>query len=306
MHIRMTSDKSLTALRFNKPIKPVDTSSNNLSFVGRLKIEGQSGIDDGGYDKSLLAIDTLKVDNRSRITLTKDVRGILPFKPGDRIAIYQDRTNCDIVLKVQRGSVLIDALRVTKEGVHTHNKKTEDVSIQRDFRNSLDKISELTAPRYYSNDPLKRYFPNIVLIDDDSDILLTFQAYLSAEGFNVQIFSKSNEALKYLMSHSHEYRVVITDIRMPDVNGLEIYQKIKSVNENIRVIFVSALDAADELLSIFSDVKEDDIIRKPIERDQFVERVKAAIFGCLSSFSLLNLGSIIETFSFMTTAPTVI
>ena len=269
-----------------------------MSFVGRLMTESQSGREHGNYDNSLLAIDLLKIDNRSRITLTKEVKDILPLKAGDTIAIYQDRVNSDLILRVQRGSVLVDALRITREGAHTYSKKTE---IQKDSSNLLDKISDLTVPHYYPNNPHRRYFPNIVLIDDDLDILLTFQSYLSTEGFNVQIFSNSDEALRYLMSHSSEYKVVITDIRMPDVNGLEIYQKIKSVNTNLKILFVTALDAADELLSIFSDVKKDDIIRKPIERDQFVKKVKNAIFSCLSFFTFLisglNSGITSEVFS---------
>ena len=269
-----------------------------MSFVGRFMLERQSGREDGRYDDSLLAIDLLKIDNRSRITLTKEVKDILSFKTGDTIAIYQDIVNSDIILKVQRGSVLVDALRITKESANIDGKKTE---IQKDSSNLLDKISEVTAPHYYPNDPHRRYFPNIVLIDDDPDILFTFQSYLSMEGFNVQIFSKSDEALRYLMSHSSEHKVVITDIRMPDVNGLEIYQKIKSANTNIKIMFVTALDAADELLSIFSDIKKDDIIRKPIEKDQFVKKVKAAIFSSLSFFTFLNLDSTFEIFSqFMT------
>ena len=155
-----------------------------MSFVDRLMPERQSGREDGRYDNSLLAIDLLKIDNRSRITLTKEVKDILPFKAGDTIAVYQDRVNSDLILKVQRGSVLVDALRITKEGAHTFSKKTE---IQKDSSNLLDKINDLTVPHYYSNDPHRRYFPNIILIDDDPDILLTFQSYLSTEGFNVQI-----------------------------------------------------------------------------------------------------------------------
>jgi CheY-like chemotaxis protein len=268
-----------------------------MSFVGRFMAEWQSGREDGNYDDSLLAIDLLKIDNRSRITLTKEVKDLLPFKPGDTIAIYQDRMNSDLILRVQRGSDLVDALRITKEGAHTVSKKTK---IQKDSSRLFDKISDLTVP-HYPNDPHRRYFPNIVLIDDDPDILFTFQSYLSTEGFNVQIFSNSDEALRYLMSHSSEYKVVITDIRMPDVNGLEIYQRIKSANTNLKIMFVTALDAADELLSIFSDVKKDDIIRKPIERDQFVKQVKDAIFSCLPFFTFLisglNSGSTSEVFS---------
>jgi CheY-like chemotaxis protein len=269
-----------------------------MSFEDRPIAGRQSEREDGRYDDSLLAIDLLKIDNRSRMTLTKEVKDILPLKPGDTIAVYKDRVNRDLVLRVQRGSVLVDVLRITKEGAHTYRKKTET---QKDSSNLLDKINDLSVPHYYSNDPHKRYFPNIVLIDDDPDILVTFQSYLSTEGFNVQVFSNSDEALRYLMSHSSEYKVVITDIRMPDVNGLEMYRKIKSVNANLKIMFVTALDAADELLSIFSDVKKDDIIRKPIERDQFVKKVKNAIFSCLSFFTFLisglNSGSTSEVLS---------
>jgi CheY-like chemotaxis protein len=282
-------------LRFNKPIRP---DGSSMSFEDRPIAGRQSEREDGRYDDSLLAIDLLKIDNRSRMTLTKEVKDILPLKPGDTIAVYKDRVNRDLVLRVQRGSVLVDVLRITKEGAHTYRKKTET---QKDSSNLLDKINDLSVPHYYSNDPHKRYFPNIVLIDDDPDILVTFQSYLSTEGFNVQVFSNSDEALRYLMSHSSEYKVVITDIRMPDVNGLEMYRKIKSVNANLKIMFVTALDAADELLSIFSDVKKDDIIRKPIERDQFVKRVKNAIFSCLSFFTFLisglNSGSTSEVLS---------
>lgn len=100
-----------------------------MSFVGRLMAERQSGREDGNYDNSLLAIDLLKIDNRSRIPLTKEVKDILPFKPGDTIAIYQDRMNSDLILKVQRGSVLVDALRITKEGRKLIVKKPKSKKI---------------------------------------------------------------------------------------------------------------------------------------------------------------------------------
>jgi CheY-like chemotaxis protein len=280
-------------LRFNKPIQAVHNDSKDLTFVGELIAE-KDGDRDKNDDYSLVAIDTLKVDNRSRLTLTKEVKDILSVKPGDKLAVYQDKGNSDIILRVQRESRVVDALRITKERTQTASAETERIFVQRDSGRLVDRVRELSASHYYIDDPQKRYLPNIVLIDDDQDLLVTFGSFLSSEGFNVQIFSKSKEAIEYLISSPHEYRIVITDIRMPEVNGLEIYQKIKSVNTNLKIMFVTALDAADELLSIFSDVKKDDIIRKPIERDQFVEKVKNAIFSCLSFFTFLNLASIYE------------
>ena len=106
---------------------------------------------------------------------------------------------------------------------------------------------------------------------------MTFQSILSAEGFNVQTFSKPDEALEYLTSHPVETKVVITDIRMPGINGLQLYQMLKSVHKDMKVMFLSALDAVDELLSIFPEIQQSDIIRKPIERDEFVIKVKSGL-----------------------------
>ena len=47
------------------------------------------------------------------------------------------------------------------------------------------------------------------------------------------------------------YDLVITDIRMPGLNGIQLYSKLKVMNPEIKVLFLSALDAVDELLSIF-------------------------------------------------------
>jgi hypothetical protein len=47
---------------------------------------------------------------------------------------------------------------------------------------------------------------------------------------------------------------------MPDVNGLQLYNSLKAINRNLRVIFVTALDIAQELISILLGFKERDII----------------------------------------------
>ena len=55
------------------------------------------------------------------------------------------------------------------------------------------------------------------------------------------------------------------DVRMPCINGIQLYSKIKIMNPDIKVLFLSALDGSEELLSIFPEVKPSEIIRKPID-----------------------------------------
>lgn len=270
-------------LRFNKPID-LD-NSRDMSFIGKLAADEE--------ENSLVALDTLKIDSHFRITLSKEVRNILPLMQGDTIAFYQDGEKGDILLKLQRDSKILGTFRITREKTYVNGNisatiagqhpslggKTRSNSIQEESTGTLAKITEFAGSRYYVDDPLKRYFPSIILIDDDSDILLTFQTALSVEGFNVHTFSKSDEAIEYLTSRQGGHRVVITDIRMPGLNGIELYRILKSANLEIKVIFISALDAAEELLSIFPEIKSQDIISKPIENNEFVNKVKAAIFN---------------------------
>ena len=85
---------------------------------------------------------------------------------------------------------------------------------------------------------------NIRLVEDESDTLLTYRAFLASEGYNVDAYLDSFEALKQFVNlNCPYYDLVITDIRMPGLNGLQMYQKMKSIDDSVNVLFVSALDA---------------------------------------------------------------
>jgi two-component system, OmpR family, response regulator ChvI len=78
--------------------------------------------------------------------------------------------------------------------------------------------------------------------------------------------SDSQEALyRFAQLDPSYYGLVILDIRMARLNGLQLYYRLKAINPNVKVLFLSALDAAEEMVSILPDVKLDDVIRKPVE-----------------------------------------
>jgi two-component system response regulator ChvI len=78
-------------------------------------------------------------------------------------------------------------------------------------------------------------------------------------------------------------KIVILDIRMSDINGIQLYQILKILNPSIKAIFMSALDAVNELASLYSDIKPSDIIRKPVNKDKFIQtvndKVKTLVVG---------------------------
>ena len=80
---------------------------------------------------------------------------------------------------------------------------------------------------------------------------MTFKRFLRHEGFDVETYSFPEIALEHFSNaQAPNYNLIITDIRMPNMNGLNIYYKFKSIDPNVRILFISALDIVEEITSI--------------------------------------------------------
>jgi CheY-like chemotaxis protein len=120
---------------------------------------------------------------------------------------------------------------------------------------------------------------NVLIVDDEPDVLLTYRSFLEDAGYNVEAYTDPQESLKRFAEHSSSYYdLVILDIRMPVVNGLQLYSRMKAIDAEIKIIFLSALDAAEELLSILPGVKnKNTFIRKPVDLSMFLSAVKTVL-----------------------------
>jgi CheY-like chemotaxis protein len=158
----------------------------------------------------------------------------------------------------------------------------ESFDHDKDYHTSDD--SPKTSPKKKIEGPDGNYEPaeniltNIMLVDDDKDILFTFKSILEAEGYKVQAFADPNEALShFIQMEPSYYNLVLTDIRMPNFNGFQLYQKLKEINTSIRVIFMTAFDVPGNLADTLPAIKESDIIKKPIEEERFVNKIRDAL-----------------------------
>jgi CheY-like chemotaxis protein len=126
----------------------------------------------------------------------------------------------------------------------------------------------------------QKHSTNILLIDDEPDTLFTYDSYLSDEGYNVKTFSDPQEALKHfvqLPDPSSHYKLALLDIRMPKINGLQLFHKMKALSPKIKIMFCSALDVAQEVASVMPDIDHEHFIRKPVEREHFINRINSAV-----------------------------
>src|SRR5918992_1381645 len=127
----------------------------------------------------------------------------------------------------------------------------------------------------------QRYSTAIMIVDDEPDTLLTYEWFLSDEGYNVEAFTDPQEALKRFVQFeaSSYYQLVLLDIRMPRLNGLQLFNTIKAISPATKIMFVSALDIAEELTSMLPDIKYEDIIKKPVEREYFISKINTMLNG---------------------------
>jgi DNA-binding response OmpR family regulator len=139
---------------------------------------------------------------------------------------------------------------------------------------SVNETKEKTSPIRNSG-----HSGNILIVDDDADILLTYKSFLEVEGYKVDTFSNPEDALKHFSQiDARYYDLVLLDIRMPRLNGLQLFYRMKSIATDTKIIFLSALDAVDELLSVLPGIKPDKhILRKPVGKEPFLERIKVLI-----------------------------
>lgn len=119
--------------------------------------------------------------------------------------------------------------------------------------------------------------PKIMLIDDEPDVALTYKSFLTSEGYSVDAFREPEKAVEhFISSRPMHYDLVITDIRMREMNGLRLYQCLKTIDPSVKVIFVTALDAADELVSVISPAPVQ-ILRKPVDKLLFSRTVRSVL-----------------------------
>lgn len=225
----------------------------------------------------LLAVDTMTIDHYSRLTITKEVKNILYVEAGDKIVVYKDKYNKDeLLFRIQRGGNLVAGWKLKKKnvGIDYDEQKSFFSTVTLGTNESQGRGTDRDQYRFHNENEVR----NIMLVDDEQDVLFSFQETLSSEGYHVSAFSKSKEALKNLIDNrSHSYDLAILDIRMPGINGVQLYQMMKIINKSIKVLFISALDAVEEILSMFPELDPGNVIRKPVSQSYFVNKVKEII-----------------------------
>jgi len=121
----------------------------------------------------------------------------------------------------------------------------------------------------------KRSNTNILVVDDEQDIVNLIKQSLEPNGFQAYIFIEPSAALEHFISHSKDYDIVISDIRMPGMNGYEFIRNVKENNPKVKVILMTAFEIDDkEFHNVLSDIKLDAFLQKPFHIQQLNEVIE--------------------------------
>ncbi len=113
----------------------------------------------------------------------------------------------------------------------------------------------------------------ILIIEDDSVIAELEKSYLTANGYDVDVFNDGVSGLEAALKNN--YSLIVLDVMLPQMDGFEICREIRK-EKNVPVLFVTAKQEYDDLVSGF-DTGGDDYITKPFNFKEFVVRVNAHI-----------------------------
>ena len=111
----------------------------------------------------------------------------------------------------------------------------------------------------------------ILVIDDDEDILNLFGDFLKKEGYGVNSFLDPLKALEEIHRRPHRYSIIITDVRMPGISGIELIRRICKINHGIKVIIISAFELNGEDLS---NIRYDNFMEKPVHMHYLAQTIK--------------------------------
>jgi DNA-binding NtrC family response regulator len=118
-----------------------------------------------------------------------------------------------------------------------------------------------------------------MVVDDDFDICSLTRMALQKQGFDVYGFTDPLLALEHFRANCDSCNIVISDLRMPAMNGIEFLENIKKVKPTTRVLLMSAfaIEGDPEYARLFKQTKINGFIQKPVSMRHLIQTIKSHI-----------------------------
>ena len=134
-------------------------------------------------------------------------------------------------------------------------------------------------PDHTKNTSSNRNQCRLLIVDDEKDLLFVYQKALNLAGMEISTFDNPDMAYKEFKENPEMYSLLLTDMRMPNMNGYELINKVKAIRPEIKTILISAYDITQDEITrnLNPNIKLDGLICKPIA----LERLREIIIDVL-------------------------
>jgi DNA-binding NtrC family response regulator len=104
-----------------------------------------------------------------------------------------------------------------------------------------------------------------MVVDDEHDILQVMRAGLTRYGHNVMVFSDPLLAMKEFALNHCDYKLILTDLRMPSMSGIELAKKAREIDPDVKLLIMTAFELTSyEILYNLPFVRPEEVLKKPI------------------------------------------
>lgn len=108
---------------------------------------------------------------------------------------------------------------------------------------------------------------NILIVDVDEEVLSMLERLLKQEGYSIETTKSTEDALKKVKIE--KYHIVLTNIKMPNMDGIELLREIKKYDPMAQIIMMTEHSTMDKILSSL-EYGANDYINKPFHSEEFV------------------------------------
>ena len=106
---------------------------------------------------------------------------------------------------------------------------------------------------------------SIIVVDDELELACLFKEFLKNEGYDVVSFTDPVLAIEYFKETADKHSLIITDLRMPDICGIDLAKSIREFNSKIKIFLMTAFESKDlEDREDFINARIDLLIQKPV------------------------------------------
>ena len=121
---------------------------------------------------------------------------------------------------------------------------------------------------------------SIIVVDDELELACLFKEFLKNQGYNVVSFTDPVLALEYFKETADKHSLIITDLRMPSICGIDLAKEIRQINSKVKILLMTAFEIQDlKDNEDFKKTRIDRLLQKPIRFSDLKQMINESLNG---------------------------